>query len=825
MAVDQHQHIQPPDPCCSFSWQPINPKWNTNQEIYQILCNARMHPEIFTNTVIERPASGTQLLFARHDGNWFKNDGYEWRRRKGGRLIREDHMDLKVNKQAVISAHYAHSAVVPSFHRRIYSLRNDPQYVLIHYLNTRENEADYRFLIDMTVDSLLANSLYPNSTQLAAQLAPIYRYSLENNIIQQVSEEIVNTLHSLQSEQVQHQQQAGSSHSTSSSNRHLESRNSCSSAFRKGLSSLALRRQPSTFSDSIDVNFAGLTPNSCSCGNERQPIVGTSGNHRNSLDVANLHNASSSPSGATTKSSNLDEESLCLQQSISGSPVPASQTQFSSNQTPITDITPISGSSKGGTKVLVIGSFFMKGHEYSVQFGERRVPARLVQVGVLSLFSPPCMTSFGYNRELNPLSRDVEGLTALHLAMRMGHLECAKVIVKECRESLDVLDDRGRTPGDLVGCILGPLRRVTQVNWGQTRAEARQPSFTADSCIPHQLFPYLSPQKVGVDYKKPLTTSEWEETSAPHLFALRPTYHFVPFGNAPIGDEKMRRLSEKQNFISVHEKSSKEDHVSPTELWVMTNGETVTREHLLLKERVPLQKSPMGEEPVSSFSMLSDADGNEGQPGNDRGNWRDDTPLHVEISMDTNVFVPDSPKMADLFEAVTSPGIEITDVDRERMAQLAKQIIEAIPPRIKNQESMSLIEDDISNAFYHNHYNSPLLSQHGPNQVSEFDNFFDHEYSHHRYDHTDNSSSLSAQPSGSSFDHNRLHPNTTRDGSFSNESSRANTFESTSFDFDNSKDLGEFFNLRFDTVVDPLQQSLGNLKLTGLGLKFNLQHL
>ncbi|PAV75426.1 hypothetical protein WR25_17818 [Diploscapter pachys] len=765
MAVDQHQHIQPPDPCCSFSWQPVNPKWNTNQEIYQILCNARMHPEIFTNTVIERPASGTQLLFARHDGNWFKNDGYEWRRRKGGRLIREDHMDLKV-------------------------------------------------------DSLLANSLYPNPTQLAAQLAPIYRYSLENNIIQQVSEEIVNTLHSLQSEQVQHQQQTGSSHSTSSSNRHLERRNSCSSAFRKGLSSLALRRQPSTFSDSIDVNFAGLTPNSCSCGNERQPIVGISGNHRNSLDVANLHNASSSPSGATTKSSNLDEESLCLQQSISGSPVPASQTQFSSNQTPITDITPISGSSKGGTKVLIIGSFFMKGHEYSVQFGERRVPARLVQVGVLSLFSPPSTssktvplivycnnqqvstsseftymddatssntdslqnlldriqillsalypfdnsyneplsyvdesallrllerksqsnqnqrssnlsllnsnllsrtvfhyaallnypnlirfllnlrTSFGYNRELNPLSRDVEGLTALHLAMRMGHLECAKIIIKECRESLDVLDDRGRTPGDLAG------------------------------------------------------------------------------------DEKMRRLAEKQNFINVHEKSSKEDHVSPTELWVMTNGETVTREHLLLKERVPLQKSPMGEEPVSSFSMLSDADGNEGQPGNDRGNWRDDTPLHVEISMDTNVFVPDSPKMADLFEAVTSPGIEITDVDRERMAQLAKQIIEAIPPRIKNQESMSLIEDDISNAFYHNHYNSPLLSQHGPNQVSEFDNFFDHEYSHHRYDHTDNSSSLSAQPSGSSFDHNRLHPNTTRDGSFSNESSRANTFESTSFDFD-----------------------------------------
>ena len=35
-----------------------------------------------------------------------------------------------------------------------------------------------------------------------------------------------------------------------------------------------------------------------------------------------------------------------------------------------------------------------------------------------------------------------------------------------------------------------------------------------------------------------------------------------------------------------------------------------------------------------------------------QGRWCDE-PLHVEISMDTDVHVPDSPKMADLFEAVT----------------------------------------------------------------------------------------------------------------------------------------------------------------------------
>lgn len=76
------------------------------------------------------------------------------------------------------------------------------------------------------------------------------------------------------------------------------------------------------------------------------------------------------------------------------------------------------------------------------------------------LFWEKSRTSFAYNRELNPLSRDVEGLTALHLAMRMGQLECAKVIIKECRESLDVLDDRGRTPGDLAG-MYRSCRNVT----------------------------------------------------------------------------------------------------------------------------------------------------------------------------------------------------------------------------------------------------------------------------------------------------------------------------------------------------------------------------
>lgn len=35
-------------------------------------------------------------MFCRFDGNWFKMDGYEWKKRREGKLIREDHMKLKV---------------------------------------------------------------------------------------------------------------------------------------------------------------------------------------------------------------------------------------------------------------------------------------------------------------------------------------------------------------------------------------------------------------------------------------------------------------------------------------------------------------------------------------------------------------------------------------------------------------------------------------------------------------------------------------------------------------------------------------------------------
>lgn len=81
-------------------------------------------------------------------------------------------------------------------------------------------------------------------------------------------------------------------------------------------------------------------------------------------------------------------------------------------------------------------------------------------------------------------------------------------------------------------------------------------------------------------------------------------------------------------------------HVTSTALWVMTNGETVTDSHLLRDRRL------IDEESTSTMSAFQDEflQGSRSIPS--------DAP-HLEISMDTDVDLPDSPKMADLFQAAT----------------------------------------------------------------------------------------------------------------------------------------------------------------------------
>lgn len=95
------------------------------------------------------------LLYSRKKVR-YRRDGYCWKKRKDGKTTREDHMKLKVQGTEVSSTRpailrktqcnnhrfsqciygcYVHSAILPTFHRRCYWLLQNPDIVLVHYLN------------------------------------------------------------------------------------------------------------------------------------------------------------------------------------------------------------------------------------------------------------------------------------------------------------------------------------------------------------------------------------------------------------------------------------------------------------------------------------------------------------------------------------------------------------------------------------------------------------------------------------------------------------------------------------------------------------------
>ncbi|XP_069113218.1 calmodulin-binding transcription activator 2-like isoform X3 [Argopecten irradians] len=112
----------------------VRHRWNTNEEIASILIAFDKHKEWMHLEMKVRPPSGSMLLYSRKKVR-YRKDGYCWKKRKDGKNIREDHMKLKVQGLECIYGSYVHSDILPTFHRRCYWLLQNPDIVIVHYLN------------------------------------------------------------------------------------------------------------------------------------------------------------------------------------------------------------------------------------------------------------------------------------------------------------------------------------------------------------------------------------------------------------------------------------------------------------------------------------------------------------------------------------------------------------------------------------------------------------------------------------------------------------------------------------------------------------------
>lgn len=176
-------------------------RWNTNEEIAAILICFERHLDWQSKEVKIRPKSGSMLLYSRKKVR-YRRDGYCWKKRKDGKTTREDHMKLKVQGTECIYGCYVHSAILPTFHRRCYWLLQNPDIVLVHYLNVPY--PDDNKIVSPSL-ALCADKKQWTKEELISQLKPMF-YSEEepelNNELE-ISKRVQQTLLSQTAETVE----------------------------------------------------------------------------------------------------------------------------------------------------------------------------------------------------------------------------------------------------------------------------------------------------------------------------------------------------------------------------------------------------------------------------------------------------------------------------------------------------------------------------------------------------------------------------------------------------------------------------------------------
>jgi hypothetical protein len=108
----------------------------TKSEVAGVLANfERMGMQVSVDAV-QTPPSGSLIFYNKKTTKRFRDDGYDWRKKKGGRGVQEYHEKLKIGGVEVLTVCYTKLAADPDFQRRVYWLleKERSHWVLVHYL-------------------------------------------------------------------------------------------------------------------------------------------------------------------------------------------------------------------------------------------------------------------------------------------------------------------------------------------------------------------------------------------------------------------------------------------------------------------------------------------------------------------------------------------------------------------------------------------------------------------------------------------------------------------------------------------------------------------
>uniref|UniRef100_A0A8W7P518 CG-1 domain-containing protein n=1 Tax=Anopheles coluzzii TaxID=1518534 RepID=A0A8W7P518_ANOCL len=175
-------------------------------EIAAILISFDKHSEWQSKEVKTRPKSGSMLLYSRKKVR-YRRDGYCWKKRKDGKTTREDHMKLKVQGTECIYGCYVHSAILPTFHRRCYWLLQNPDIVLVHYLNVPYPDDNKMAVITPNL-ALWGDKKEWTKEELVSQLKPMFFSEDEPDTANEIEISTAETVEAIVSQLMEKQRMA-----------------------------------------------------------------------------------------------------------------------------------------------------------------------------------------------------------------------------------------------------------------------------------------------------------------------------------------------------------------------------------------------------------------------------------------------------------------------------------------------------------------------------------------------------------------------------------------------------------------------------------------